>query len=173
MGNPGNGEPEFSTTGVGLADDVAAMIAPGRWPDLVMPYIEQYYRGLTSGKRSAHIEDMRVEHLKYLDELRISSYDPSVSPRLTPGIVRDNCRAAFSWRLNSMQYLEGSEQDIEQWVVEAAAGGASSVFTAVTREMCAPEMVHKVRAFIRAAKKVKETLDSGCPCHELLLRKLG
>jgi hypothetical protein len=167
-----NGLAEMSPEVAGVADDIAAMAPPDRWPELVMPFLEQYYTGLTTGLRNAHIEDLTVHHLPYLDQLGLSRFDPSVSPKLTPRLLRDHCRVPFLWRLNSTHYDERTPADIERWVFEAAADGASGVFTGVAREMCYPEKraasARKVQAFARAAKQVKALLDSGCPREELL-----
>ena len=164
------GKPEFDEAGAGLTDDVAAMISPGQWPEMVMPPLEQYYSGLTSGRRSAHIEDLKVEHLRFLDEIGLDAYDPSVSPALTPALVRDNCSVPFGWRLYSMQYDAMTCEDIERWVVDSVADGASTVHTIVARTMCTEECAEKVRAFIRAARRVEECLNEGCPREELRAR---
>lgn len=165
-----NGQPEFSEEGVGLCDDVSAMISPACWPEFVMPYLEQRYRGLTSGRRTAHIEGLTVDHLKYLDVLRLDSYDPSVSQKLTPALIRDNCRVPFGWRLLSMHVPEMTVGDIERWVFDAVADGASGVFTYVGRNICTVEGADKIRGFIRAAKEVERLLLEGCPRDELRRR---
>ena len=162
-----NGDPEFTDKGAGVCDDIAAMVPPRLWPDLVLPYLEQYFAGQTSGMRTAHIEDLTADHLKYLDALGLSMYDPSVSAKLTPALIRDGCRTPFKWRLNSTHYRDRSAQDIERWVFESVADGASEVFTIVAREMCTAEAAEKVRAFIRAAKKVAGLLYKGCSRMEL------
>ena len=84
-----NGNPELSPTGAGVADDGSAMISPAHWPDLVVPYLERYYSELTTGSRWAHIEDLKIGHLPFLDQLRLNRFDPSVSPALTPAAIRD------------------------------------------------------------------------------------
>ena len=162
-----NGRPEFTEDGQGLADDGAAMISPALWPDLVMPCLERHYAEQTSGVRSGHIEDLKVDHLRFLDELRLDAYDPSVSPKLTPALICDNCKVPFAWRLNSTHYPGRTPEEIEQWVVDAAADGASTVSTIVGRTMCTPECAEKVRAFIRAGKRVERLLAEGCPRAEL------
>ncbi len=162
-----NGEVEFSDMAVGLVDDISAMISPSLWPELVVPYLEQYYTGLTSGCRHAHIEDLSVGHLKYLDELVIERYDPSVSQKLTPALIRDNCNVPFLWRLNSTHYVDRSTEDVRRWVFESVADGASGVFSVIGRIMCTYEMAQKVRAFIKAAKDVERLLAAGCRREEL------
>jgi len=145
----------------GVCDDIAAMLSPSHWPEFVMPVLEEYYRGLTTGRRGAHIEGLRSEHLKYLDELGLDSFDPSVSPALTPAAVRDGCTVSFSWRLNSMQYAERGPAEIERWVYESAAGGPSGVYTIADRELCNAADAEKVKAFIRAAKDVQRRVAEG------------
>lgn len=162
-----NGRPEFSEAGASVCDDVAAMISPTLWPEFVMPALDQYYTGLTSGTRSAHIEDLTVNHLHFLDEIGLDSYDPSVSEKLTPELIRDHCQAPFNWRLNSTHYVGRTPAQVEQWVFDAAAGGASRVSTNVAREMCTPEAAEKMRAYVRGAKKVESLLAEGCPREEL------
>ena len=140
--------------GGGLVDDVAAMIAPPMWPDMVLPFEEQYFRALTTGPRRAHIEDLRVEHLPYLDELKLDSFDPSVSARLTPALLRDHCNVVFGWRLNAMQVRTLSAEQIAQWVPASVADGASRVHMHIEAVMCNEAGVAKVRAFMKAAEEV-------------------
>lgn len=161
-----NGLPE-SPAGHGMADDIAAMVPPDLWPELVIPFVERYYQGMTSGTRSAHIEDLVVPHLKHLETLGLSLFDPSVSPKLTARLIRDNSPVPFLWRLNSTHYTDRTSGDVERWVYEAARDGASGVFTYVAREMCTPECAEKVRAFAKAAQRVKELLAGGCPRSQL------
>jgi hypothetical protein len=160
-----NGDPEVSEAGTGMADDIAAMVPPEMWPEMVLPSHEQYYTALTTGHRSAHIEDLTGDHLHFLDDMRLSSFDPSVSPKLTPAIIRDNCSVPFGWRLNSTHYPERSPEDLRRWVFEAVADGACRVWTNAVWHICPPE---KVQAFIDAAREDEELLEGGCPREELL-----
>ncbi len=162
-----NGQPAFSSDSVSLADDVAAMVPPRLWPTLVLPFLDDYFAVQTSGPRRAHIEDLSVAHLPFLDRLRLASFDPSVSPQLTPARLRDHCQVPFSWRLNSTQYPAMSIEAIVRWVFEAAADGATSVWTYAWWPYCEPD---KVRAFIAAAKQVVQLLQSGCTRYELRRR---
>ena len=156
-----DGRPEFSEHGDYQADDVAAMLAPALWPEFVMPFQEQYFTGLTSGGRSAHIEGLTVDHLHLLDELGLDFFDPSVSPKLTPALIRDGCRVPFLWRLTDMDHNDLTPLETERWVFAAAADGATEVSTFVWRNTCTPEKAEKVRAFIGAAKRIKALLAGG------------
>jgi hypothetical protein len=162
-----NGQPRCSDAGIGLVDDVSAMLRPALWPDMVVPFHEQYFAAQTMGQRSAHIEDLIPDHLHFLDDVGLDSFDPSVSPRLKPSDIGDRCRVPFWWRLNSMQVRDLSQEQIRRFAVGAAADGASGVFCVVAQTMLGPEQVAKVHCFIQAARQVEELLSGGCPRAEL------
>ena len=162
-----NGQPEFSGEGADIADDGASMIHPDLWPELVVPSLDQYYRGTTGGQRRAHIENLSVGHLRHLNELGIGLFDPSVSPKLTPALVRDHARIPFLWRLSAMQLREMSEEQVERWVFASAADGPTSVFFHIERITCNAPSAGKVRTFIRAARRAEQLLAEGCPREEL------
>ena len=156
-----NGRTCPSPSGWSLCDDCASMFGPGMWPEFVVPYIDQYYRGLTTGRRSAHIEDLRPHHLHYLEDIGLASFDPSISARLSPKDIQEGCRVPFGWRLGSFHYWDMTCADIADWVFQAAADGAASVFTYVSATMCNEPTVEKVHAFIAAAKEAKDMIDGG------------
>jgi uroporphyrinogen-III decarboxylase len=78
------GEEKVNPNSGGLCDDHASFIPPSMWPKFVIPYWDQYYNGITTGKRNLHCENLSPPHLKYLAQAGISYYEPSVSPRLNP-----------------------------------------------------------------------------------------
>ena len=162
-----NGLPARSEAGIGLVDDVSAMLRPALWADLVVPFHERYYAAQTMGERSAHIENLVPDHLHFLDELGLDSFDPSVSQRLRPIDLRDRCHVPFWWRLNAMQVRDLSQDEIRRFVFDAAADGASGVFCAIAQTMLEPEQVAKVHTFACAARQVEELLATGCPRAEL------
>ena len=43
-------------------DDIAGRFSPDMWPEFVLPYLHQYFSGLTTGTHAAHIEDLRADH---------------------------------------------------------------------------------------------------------------
>lgn len=163
-----NGQPEFSPVGAGIADDGAAMIPPRLWPEFVVPALEAYFASLTSGSRSIHVEDLVADHLPYLDGLRITHYDPSVSLRLTPALIRQHCRVPFTWRFNEIEGADFTPAETAQWVFDAAAQGAPGVATGVWRNNCTPNGAANIRTFMRAAERVKRLLADGCPPDRLL-----
>lgn len=162
-----NGRAFFGPS-AGLCDDISSLLAPALWGEFVVPAWDEHFRLRTDGTRSAHVEDLRPEHLPYLEEVGLSSYDPSISPRLTPPLVRDHCRVPFTWRLGEIHYREMTPQDVADFVFQAAADGASSVHGVVAETMCNEAHVPKVEAFLRAGREAKELLAAGCPRAELV-----
>ena len=158
-----NGQPAFVEGGMSLVDDVAAMFGPHLWPDIVLPFLNQYYQMQTSGRRRAHIEDLIPAHLPFLDDLCLDTFDPGVSPRLKATDLRDRCCVPFLWRLNGMMVRDFSPDEVRRYVFEGTANGASGVFCTISRTMTAPEAVHKIHTFISAAKQTERLLSEGCP----------
>jgi hypothetical protein len=151
----------------GMCDDLASFVPARLFREMVLPFWDHYYRGTTTGRRHAHVEDLRAEQLPFLEEIGLSFFDPSISPKLTPRIVRDHCRVPFTWRLGSFHYREMDCQEVEDFVYQAVADGASGVHTILAETMCAPEVVEKVRAFIRAAKETERLLSEGATREEI------
>ena len=162
-----NGQPAFLDTRIGLYDDVSSLIHPDMWPDVVLPYQDQFFASQTSGPRHAHIENLAPAHLPHLDTLDLDSFDPSVVSQIQPGDVRDRCHVPFLWRLNSMQVRDYTPAQVRRFVFESVADGASGVFCAIARTMVGQEDVAKVHTFIEAARQVEELLADGCPRREL------
>lgn len=156
-----NDAPFPNPDGGGIADDIASFYAPEMWPRYVIPAIDGYYRGQTTGRRSAHIEDLRPEQVHFLEDLQITYYDPSISPKVNPEILAARCRVPFGWRLGSFHYRDMSETDVQDFVYKAAADGASRVFTIVSATMVNETGVRKVQAFMEAGRRVEEILNDG------------
>ena len=162
-----NGTPVVNPNGGGMCDDLASMVPPRLFPELCLPYWELYYRGCTTGRRSAHVEDLRPEQLPFLEEIGLSSFDPSISPKLNPRLIAQNCRVPFGWRLGSFHYLTMTCDDVRDWVFQAVADGASSVFTHVEAIVSRDEHVPKIQAFIEAATEAKAMLTGGASRSEV------
>ncbi len=156
--------------GAGMCDDLSSIVPPRLFPKLVVPYWDQYFCGMTTGRRSAHVEDLRPAQLHFLEDVGLSYYDPSISPQLAPPIIAENCRVPFAWRMGSFHYRDMSVQEVEDFVFLACADGASSVTTHVAETMCNEERIRQVEAFIRAGKEAKALVADGCPREEIRQR---
>ncbi len=162
-----NGIPEFNEEGHGICDDIASMISPEMFEEIVLPYWDMYFRGVTFGKRHIHTEDHSYKTMRFLEKININSFDPSISPKLNPQLIRDNSRVPFYWRLGSFHYAELSIQDVKDWVYKAVEDGASNVFTGITHIMLDSDTVAKVKAFQEAAANAKSMFDAGAGREEI------
>jgi hypothetical protein len=155
-----NGVP-YQSQDAGLCDDIAAQVPPPLWEEYVVPYWDEYYSPQTSFKRFLHCEDMTREHMGFLEKAGITFFDPSISAKLTPEIIRENSRVPFTWRLGDFHYPDLSETDIEDWVFRAVEDGASEVHTFATNLHADRHNIAKVTAFYNAAREAKKLLESG------------
>jgi len=162
-----DGLPEVNNEMAWLADDCAAMFSPDLWPEFVMPYVEQYFNAMTTGKRCMHIEDLRTDQLHFLEKLQLVSYDPSVSPQINPRIISETIRVPFKWRLCNFHYPELSVQEVADFVYQAIADGASGISTSVCHGMCNDESVEKVHSFIAACQEVERMFSRGASREEI------
>ena len=98
-----------------------------------------------------------------LNDLRLDTFDPGVSPRLKATDLRDRCSVPFLWRLNGMRVRDFSCDEVRRYVFEGTADGASGVFCTISRTMTTPDAVRKIHTFISAAKQAERLLSEGCP----------
>lgn len=154
-------QPKINEKFSSMADDISSMFAPKLWDEFVIPFYDQYYNRLTTGERWAHIENLSPEHLCLVEKAGIVNWDPSISPKLSPKIIVEKCNIPFAWRLGSFQFDSMTKQDVRNYVFNAAADGASSVFTVIEDSMCNNETAEKVSVFIKAAKEIESMLKNG------------
>jgi len=149
-----------------LCDDIAAMIPARMWENFVLPYWDMYYNGPAPG-RIVHCEDMNAEQLQFLESISIIDYDPGISPKLSPKIINAATPVPFGWRLAGFGYSSMSCRDVEDFVYQAVADGASYVFTFIEAVMCNEITAEKVQAFITTAREVQKLLNEGATRKEI------
>lgn len=150
-----NGMPRINTGNRGLADDFASLIPPAMWPEFVVPYWNQYFEGLTAGTRSVHCENLSPAHLKYLKDVNLSHYQPSVSDMLTLENVKANTDIPFDWLLYSYHITEMNEEEIEQWVNKTVEAGITLIRTQFGKFTCENNKLHCIKSFYKAFDKYK------------------
>jgi uncharacterized protein (DUF1778 family) len=96
-----------------------------------------------------------------LEQGRIVWFDPFVSPKLTPALVRQRCSVPFQWGLPTFRFADMSCQDVEDFVFQAAADGAEQLFTEIDACLCHEAAVPKIHAFLRTSERVKTLLEQG------------
>jgi len=87
----------------------------GLWPEFVVPYWQRIYEALGPGPRSVHTELLRREHLHYLVELGICSFDPGMDQHLSPEEAREELagKIDFWWNLFTVRdMLQGTPDSI-------------------------------------------------------------
>ncbi|MDF1515758.1 MAG: uroporphyrinogen decarboxylase family protein [Anaerolineae bacterium] len=158
-----NNQPAMPEDGIGMVDDISALLHPDSWETYVVPYHEFYFSSQTSGRRHAHIERLFPAHLPFLDALKLDSFDPSVSPTLRPADISTGCNVPFMWRLNAMQVRDYTLEQVRDFVYQAVAEGASGVFSHVGRIMTTMNAAVRIKVFIRAAQHVARLLSNNVP----------
>ena len=82
-----------------LCDDFAGMFPPNMFAEFVVPYWVMMCEGVQSDSMVLHSELLRREHLPFLTDLKIDTFDPSVDEHITPEILRDHCPVPYMLRL--------------------------------------------------------------------------
>ncbi|MBI2297682.1 MAG: hypothetical protein HYU66_01800 [Armatimonadetes bacterium] len=154
---------ELPGPAAGMCDDLASVIPPRLFPTLVLPAWDRFYNGLTDGRRSAHVEDLKPEQLPFLEDIGLWSFDPSISNRLNPALLRDRCRVPFTWRLGSFHCHRMTPAEVRDYVYQAAADGASSVHLVLEAVHARYGLEPQVRAFAEAGAEAKRQLGEGLP----------
>ncbi len=141
---------------VSLADDVAAMLSPDMWPEFVLPYGDKYFTLQNAAARVVHIEDLTENHLAFLEQMKVSLFEPSISPKISPAVLREKTRVPFCWRLPSFTFLNMSIAQIDQFIDNAVNDGASVVFMYITADMLEAEQIPKLHAFVDKLNGIKK-----------------
>ncbi len=144
-----------------IYDDCAAQFSPWMWPEFVLPYWEKYFKAYTNDRRGVHCEDMKVEHLKFLEQINMTDYDPRISPALNPENITANTRVPFSWFFAPIYIHNIGLDEVEDFVFKAVADGASTLFTHVSADMIDDLSVKKVLKFIDTCETVKDIFKKG------------
>ena len=155
-----------------LCDDIAAMYAPDMWPEMILPFWKQFFTAPVPA-RKLHCEDMRRTQLPYLQELGITDYDPGISPKINPDIIRAHSWLPFCWRLGSFHYDEMTLDSIHDFVFSAASAGAGYVFTVMEPIMCTAKTVEKVRHLYHSGQEARGALERGDAPSELSKALVG
>ncbi|HOD93996.1 MAG TPA: uroporphyrinogen decarboxylase family protein [Clostridia bacterium] len=156
-----------------MCDDCAALISADMWEDFVIPYMDIVYSDVGASKRSLHSEGMIYKHLKSLETLGITWFDPSVSPKLDPLIISKNCAVPFIWRMCEIYHSLLDKELAMDFVFSAVRDGANGLFTTV-RELSDHDIA-VVEGFIEACEIVETMKKQGADNHDVgkLVSKRG
>jgi len=130
------GVPE-TPRGVGIPDDFAGTFPPEQFREFVVPYWDRLYEGLHATERHLHSELLRQEHLPFLVDLGIATFDPSADQYVTPQLLREHCPVPFTGRIQSWTVRNNTPETLQEMYREIAACGPVSIsfyFTALEEE---------------------------------------
>jgi len=106
---------EVSTPGpAGIPDDFAGIFPPDAFAEFVAPYWDRMYTGLQATERHLHSELLRKEHLPFLAELGIATFDPSADQYVTPRLLREHCPVPFTGRVQSWHIRDNSPTALQE-----------------------------------------------------------
>jgi hypothetical protein len=150
-----NGLDPVNKSGAGLADDFASLISPDMWQEFVVPYWDRYYKGMTSGSRSVHCENLAPAHLKHLKSVGLSHYQPSVSDLLTVENVKANTDIPFDWLLYAYRITDMTDEQIQDWVDYTVSEGIKLIRTQFGEFTCKAGKLDRIKAFYKAFEKYR------------------
>jgi len=107
------GEPPDEPRPIGIPDDFAGLFAPELFAEFVAPYWDRLYAALGATERHLHSELLRVEHLPFLEELGIATFDPSADQYVTPALLREHCPVPFTGRIQSWHIADNSPEQLQ------------------------------------------------------------
>ena len=135
----------------GICDDFSGLLSPAMYAEFAQPYHQRIYEELGKKHRSLHSELLRRDHLSFLPELGIESFDPGQDQYLDLPALREELEPrgiAFWWNIKTTAVREGTPESIQAAVDRAVAGGATRLMTELT-PMTPPENVHALLAAFR------------------------
>ena len=142
---------ELSPGPRGIPDDFAGMLGPAMFREFVVPYWSKLYEGLMATSRSLHSELLRVEHLPFLTEAGISTFDPSADQYLTPELLRDHCPAAFRLSIHNWHVDDMDEAELKDYYGYLAGFRPTSIGFSLARLDQEP----KVRTLLEVARELR------------------
>ena len=138
-----------------IADDFAGLFRPGIFEQLVVPYWEEMYEGLHATERNLHSELLHVEHLPFLRELRIDSFDPSADQYLTTELLHKHCPCKFLSRFRTWQVHNLSATELEKLYRKESSFGPRLITFGLAKLEDEP----KIQRLLDVARELKGESD--------------
>jgi len=135
---------------VAIPDDFAGMFSPELFAEFVVPYWEAMYENLDATGRFLHSELLRSEHLPFLKQLGISTFDPSADQYLTPKLLSEQCPVPFTSRFLFWDIRDNSAERLQQMYREYAACSPESIQFTMSRA----DQEEKIAALLEVAREL-------------------
>ena len=152
-----NGQPERGRH-IWLCDDFASLVTPSLWPEFVVPYWNYYFDNLSSAenaRRTVHCENTHPTQLRYLEDVKLAHYQPSVATALTIENIKENTTIPFDWLLYAFSIVKMTDEEIEAWVDNAVQAGVRKVRTQFGRYAWRDGKMDRILAFYKAFEKYR------------------
>jgi uroporphyrinogen-III decarboxylase len=148
-----NGEAAGDSTGI--ADDFAGLLSPDMYGKYAQPQYRKIYNALGKKHRTLHSELLRRDHLKFLPELSLDSFDPGQDQYLeladlTEILVPEGI--PFWFNIKTSAARDGDPGEIERFIKDGVSGGAENIMIELTPGI--PR--ENVRAMIRTFQELEE-----------------
>lgn len=151
-----NGQPELSKH-CWMCDDFASLITPSLWPEFVVPYWNQYFDNLATkdARRTVHCENTHPTQLRYLKDVKLAHYQPSVATALTIENIKENTDVPFDWLLYAFNIAKMTDEEIEAWVDHAVQSGIRKIRTQFGRYAWRDGKMDRLLSFYKAFEKYR------------------
>ena len=135
----------------GIPDDFAGLFPPHLFEEFAVPYLNDLYERLQATERRLHSELLRVNHLRYLKDMRIDEFDPSADQYLTPEQLKENCPCSFMLRILSWHVHDMSAKELQEYYRYLATFEPTLISFSLWRLEDEP----KVQALFKVARELK------------------
>jgi uroporphyrinogen-III decarboxylase len=120
---------------VGIADDFSGLFSPSAYEEFVQPYHRRIYEALGKEYRSLHSELLRRDHLKFLAELKVDSFDPGQDQYLDLADLQEELEPQgipFWYNVKTVAALEGTPESLREEIDAVVSSGVTRVMVELT-----------------------------------------
>ncbi|MCD4824716.1 MAG: hypothetical protein K8S55_08915 [Phycisphaerae bacterium] len=159
-------ESEFGLkrTSCGMGDDYAGLISPDMYGEFCYPYMKILYDAYGFESRSLHCETLKRGHHKYLNMLKIDSYDPGVNEDLSIEDILEECPGMFfTYNLFTVRdMVNETPEAIRELCENYIRRGTPGIMTEITVKT--PE--ENIHAFLEVVRKYEPREERNEPHNE-------
>ncbi|MFN4227463.1 MAG: uroporphyrinogen decarboxylase family protein [Candidatus Ratteibacteria bacterium] len=136
----------------GIPDDFAGILPPDLFPEFVLPYWNKFYEGLKATERFLHSELLRKQHLKFLEDIKIDSFDPGTDPYLNGEILSKTCPCKFTLRIKPWEVFNLNESQLENLYIGLTTYKPLSINFSLDRLIDLP----KIKKLLKIAREYEK-----------------
>jgi uroporphyrinogen-III decarboxylase len=136
---------------IGIADDFSGLFSPAAYAEFVQPYHRRIYEALGVEHRSLHSELLRRDHLKFLSELKIDSFDPGQDQYLELADLQEELDPRgipFWYNVKTVAALEGTPESLREEIDIVVSSGTTRLMAELTPGTPRVNVVAILEAFL-------------------------